>query len=257
MKKKSLLILTGLVSLVILSGCFTSQKIKAVTGYSSLIPIESSATNQIDIKFESNDLFPIENNQAIVTKNKDYVIVLPFVTWHKRNYDCEVGSSFFETNLLQNISSSINSAVDSLYGNQLSSSYDLFLDVNDLSYRFNYFAKGGMAGFPPILSFTWKTELCLETALSLGLDYKLIKDGTSVTSGSIANETIIDTIDQYTPVPAFKGGELNSSPEWDNLNGGIYPLIMKQVALSSIKFNELIDFLAIDLVDNHLKEHLE
>ncbi|NOQ70678.1 MAG: hypothetical protein GQ574_01680 [Crocinitomix sp.] len=239
---------------VLLTACFTPKKIKRAASYSQLTPLNKSATfNALNVSFAKQDSVPMMERTMQVSKNKDWLVVVPFATWHKRDYGCAVGSVTIENQLEDNIKAAILTAADNIYGQGIDNNYDLKLTVTEARFDFNYYNKGGMAGMPPAISFTWKKEMCKSTRLFLKMDYELMQDDKSLTSGTIEREELIDTIAKYTPIPG--GG--NTSPERDNLNGGIHALIFEEMTIGLVAFNDNITLMARELVAIKLEKYLK
>ncbi len=255
-------LLVALILILTFSGCFTAKKIRKITNVAKLAPLQATnSETDFKVTFEEQDSLPNINQLAEVSKNKDYVMVVPFATWHKRDYKCIVGANFFKNSVEGNIRSAINFALDSLAISDLQHVYELKLKISEIGFEYQYYNKGGMAGIPPALSFTWKSEFCLGTKMTMKLDYDLIENGKSLTKGEIERIESIDTISKYTPIPLYnrRGGEIgpNMNPEYDNLNGGIYPLLLKEMSIGTISFNKNIYSISLDLIENRLRKYLK
>ncbi|MFT5821614.1 MAG: hypothetical protein ACI8ZM_002868 [Crocinitomix sp.] len=248
------LLLSLICVLFLLTGCFTPKKIKRAASYSQLTQINNAPVFKgLNVSFTEQDSVPLMERQMQVDKNKDWLVVIPFATWHKRDYACAVGSVSIEEQLENNIKAAILTTADNTYGQGIEGQYDLKLTVSEARFDFNYYNKGGMAGAPPAVSFTWKKEMCKSTRLFLKLDYELMQDNKSLTSGTIEREELIDTISRYTPIP----GGRNRSPERDNLNGGIHNLIVEEMTIGLIAFNDNITLLARQLMAMKLEKYIK
>jgi hypothetical protein len=256
-----LLVLFVVVTIAAIS-CKAPERLTSVMDSSRLRSLSSvDPINNFAVSIDQ-DSIPNLKAKSSTKKNKDMVIVLPFISWHRRNYDCTVGRTSFSGRLRPNIEKLI---LESLKSTELSNKYELKLKVAAAVFTYTYTKKGGI--FVPIVAtMTWNDEHAINTRMLFKLEYSLLKNGEVVETGEVEKKQEIGEITEYKPGPyrpydpgpddPMRGSKMMNATAHDNLKGSIYQVIRKEMKIGLATYNELVNEVVNDLMTKKLAKYL-
>ncbi len=191
-----------LVFAVLFTACYSVKKADKFISTIKLPAVAKSApVANLKVTIDEKSFFDSIPDQAQLKKAGRYFIPLPFVAFWKANYYCTPGKQTFKDSLIQNITSSVNSAMANVLPAGNTSAYELILKQESSNFKFKYNNKGFIVVLL-IVTFGNKKEFVSPVTMDMTLNYQLKKDGVVIKSGKVTqSKQITEKIEGDTPLP--------------------------------------------------------
>jgi hypothetical protein len=208
--KKSLICLC--LAVLVLGACGTKKLLTAGIASSKIPDITKTTVTIPNFKITVQDSKEGIPTSDQLVKNTSYVVPLPFFAFYKQHYTCTPGQGAFAS-LAPGLEAIFSNEVkEAGFADDLKSSYNLKLKVEETNFKFEYMNKGTIIVLL-ILTIRNKNEYVAPMTCSMKVSYELSKDNAVIKKGTISKEEVV-TSKISTGVPLPTGPTYKKNPAY-------------------------------------------